>query len=160
VSTQEGIRFDRSQLGVEHPSGKFHVTKEMILDYSRAVGETNSAFSDEKAALKTRYKGLLAPPTFVQSLQSDQGRPDIRLEFGDVGAVAGMAIENFLAIRPGDTLESTVKLKDVYAKTGRSGTMVFVVWETTYRNQKGEKVAVLRTTMLRMNKPGEARRDR
>jgi peptidyl-tRNA hydrolase len=32
-------------------------------------------------------------------------------------------------------------LKDVYAKTGRSGTMVFMVWETTFRNQKGDVVA-------------------
>ncbi|MSQ22388.1 MAG: MaoC family dehydratase [Dehalococcoidia bacterium] len=150
LTAQGDIKFDRSQLGVEHPAGTFQVTKEMILEYSRAVGETNPAFSDQEAAKKTRYGGLVAPPSFVQTLTSDTGRPDIRLEFGEVGAVASQAFESLEAIRPGDILESTIKLKDVYAKTGRSGTMVFVVWETAYTNQSGKKVAVSRATTLRM----------
>ena len=157
MTTQGDIKFDRSQLGVEYPAGKFHITKEMILEYSRAVGETNPAFSDEEAAKKTRYGGLVAPPSFVQTLTSDTGRPDIRLEFGDIGAVASQALESVEAIRPGDVLESTVKLKEVYAKTGRSGTMVFVVWETTYTNQSRRKVAASRTTMLRMDNLRERR---
>ena len=32
-------------------------------------------------------------------------------------------------------------LKEVYPKTGRSGTMVFTVWETTFTNQDGLVVA-------------------
>ena len=41
----------------------------------------------------------------------------------------------------GDSLTASSHLKEVYPKTGRSGTMVFVVWETTFRNQKGQVVA-------------------
>ena len=157
MTAQGDIKFDRSQLGVEYPAGRFLVTKEMSLGYSHAVRETNPAFSDEEAAKKTRYGGLVASPSFVQTLTSDTGRPDIRLEFGDVGAVASQAFESVEAIRPGDVLESTVKLKDVYVKTGRSGTMVFVVWETAYTNQSKKKVAVSRTTMLRMANLREGR---
>ena len=43
--------------------------------------------------------------------------------------------------RPGDTLSAKTQVKDVYAKTGRSGTMVFVVRRTTYSNQDGDEVA-------------------
>ena len=153
MTTQADIKFDRSQLGVEYPAGKFHITREMILEYSRAIWETNPAFSDEEAARSTRYEGLVAPPSFIQTLQSDAGRPDIHLEFGDVGAHSGQTIETCGVIRPGDTLEGKAKLKDVYAKTGRSGTMVFAVWEVTFTNQQGKKVAAVQSSMVRMNRP-------
>jgi acyl dehydratase len=41
----------------------------------------------------------------------------------------------------GDSLSASSHLKEVYPKTGRSGTMVFIVWETTFRNQSGDVVA-------------------
>jgi hypothetical protein len=41
----------------------------------------------------------------------------------------------------GDSLSASTFLKEVYPKTGRTGTMVFMVWETVFTNQKGERVA-------------------
>ena len=49
----------------------------------------------------------------------------------------------------GDQLTASSHLKDVYAKTGRSGTMVFVVWETTFRNQHGDVVAEVQESFAR-----------
>jgi hypothetical protein len=37
---------------------------------------------------------------------------------------------------------------DVYEKTGRSGTMVFIVFRTTLTNQRGEMVAVVDQKMM------------
>jgi acyl dehydratase len=54
---------------------------------------------------------------------------------------AGQRVQPRAPIVAGDSLTASSHLKDVYAKTGRSGTMVFIVWETTLRNQKGEVVA-------------------
>ena len=68
---------------------------------------------------------------------------------GDVGFFAGQAIESHAPIRPGDTLNATTKLKEVYAKTGRTGTMVFVVWETTFSNQNGTVVAEVEESFAR-----------
>ncbi len=73
-------------------------------------------------------------------------------EFGDTGFFAGQAIECLAPVRPGDTLLATTKLRDVYAKTGRSGKMVFVAWETTFTNQRSEAVALVRDTHVRRNK--------
>jgi acyl dehydratase len=46
-------------------------------------------------------------------------------------------------VRPGDTVEVRSTLHEVYEKTGRSGSMVFVVIRFTMTNQRGETVAVV-----------------
>ena len=38
---------------------------------------------------------------------------------------------------------------ELYAKTGRTGTMVFVVWETTFSNQDGTVVAEVEESFAR-----------
>ena len=54
---------------------------------------------------------------------------------------AGQRVQSKAPIVAGDSLIASSHLKEVYPKTGRSGTMVFVVWETTFRNQDGVVVA-------------------
>ena len=54
---------------------------------------------------------------------------------------------------PGDSLDATTKLKEVYAKTGRSGKMVFAVWETAFTNQNGIRVALVNESFVRRNVP-------
>ena len=48
-------------------------------------------------------------------------------------------------------IETSTMLKEVYAKTGRSGKMVFVVWETSFTNQNNEDVARVRESYVRRN---------
>jgi acyl dehydratase len=52
-------------------------------------------------------------------------------------------------MRPGDTITLKARITDVYEKTGRTGKMVFIIRETTYENQKGEKVAVVEQSQVR-----------
>ena len=54
---------------------------------------------------------------------------------------AGQRIQSRAPIFAGDQVTASSHLKEVYPKTGRSGTMVFIVWETTFRNQHGDVVA-------------------
>ena len=103
-------------------------------------------------ASETGNAGLVAPPTFCNIFTSGIKRPDIKLEFGDTGFFAGQAIECLVPVRPGDTLEARGKLRDVYAKTGRSGKMVFTVWETSFTNQTGEVVALVQESFVRRNR--------
>ena len=67
--------------------------------------------------------------------------PSIDLKFGKMRFHAGQRVQSKAPIIAGDSLSASSHLKDVYAKTGRSGTMVFIVWETTFSNQNGEVVA-------------------
>lgn len=146
------LKYDRSLLGVEHPIGSYEVTKEMIVSFARSTGETEPQYLDEQAAKETQYGGLIAPPTFCNMFVNGVTRPDIKLEFGDVGLFAGQSIENLTPARPGDILEASTRLKEVYAKTGRSGKMVFAVWQTSFTNQAGDTVALVEESFVRRNR--------
>ena len=142
MSSQD-IQFDHSLLGKEMAAGPFEVTKEAILGFCKAVGETNPASLDEAAARRAGYRGLLAPPTLCTAFIRLVVRPDIRLRWGRSRFHAGQVVEPLAPICAGDSLTAFSRLKDVYSKTGRSGTMVYIVWETDFSNQRGEKVAAV-----------------
>lgn len=144
--------FDRSLLGVDHEIGSYPVTKEMILKFARSTGETNPIYLDDEAGAQSEHGSIIAPPTFCNMFVSGVTRPDIKLEFGDVSLFAGQAIECVGAVKPGDTLFAKTRLKDVYAKTGRSGKMVFQVWETSFANQGGDTVALVQESFVRRNR--------
>ena len=44
------IDFDRSVLGVDYDVGTHQVTKEQVVAYAHALGETNPLYLDEEAA--------------------------------------------------------------------------------------------------------------
>jgi acyl dehydratase len=135
------LEYDRSLYGKEHRAGPFEVTNEMIQAFTRSIGESDPLFVDETAAREAGYRGLVAPPTFCTVLVAQLALPDINLKFGRMQSHAGERVQPRAPIVVGDQLTASSRLKDVYAKTGRSGTMVFVAWETTFRNQNGEVVA-------------------
>ena len=149
------IEYDRSLLGVEHEVGSFPVTREMIVSFARSTGESSPLYLDEEAAENSKHGGMIAPPTFCNMFVSGTSRPDIKLEFGELGFFAAQAIECLAPVRPGDTLDVTTELKEVYPKTGRSGMMVFAVWQTRFTNQSGETVALVEESFVRRNRrPG------
>ena len=153
MATEETeIKFDRSLLGVENDIGEYPVTSEMIVRFAHSTGESNPLYLDEEAGKASDYGIMIAPPTFCNMFVSGVTRPDIKLEFGDVSLFAGQAIECVGTVRPGDTLFAKTKLKEVYAKTGRSGKMVFQVWETNFANQDGEDVARVQESFVRRNR--------
>ena len=146
----EGIEFDRSVIGVDVPVGSHRITKKEIVAYANAMGETNPLYLDEKAAKAGPYGAIIAPPGFYHSIRLKQ-MPDIKLKFGDrnSGFISGQSIEYFEPIRAGDTISATAQVADVYAKTGRTGTLVFVIRRTTYTNQHGRTVMVVDGSTVR-----------
>lgn len=135
------LEYDRSLYGKEHEAGPFEVTVELIQTFNRSIGETNPVFTDDAAARAAGYPGVLAPPTFCTLLVRNVALPDINLKFGRTRFHAGQRVQARAPIVAGDRVTASSHLKEVYPKTGRSGTMVFIVWETTFRNQRGEVVA-------------------
>ena len=137
------LEFDRSLLGKEHKAGPFPVTSELIRGYCEALGETNPLYTDEDAAKSAGYPSILAPPAMCAIFIRKVTIPDIKLNFGKTRFHAGQMMEPLAPIVAGDSLHATSFLKEVYPKTGRTGTMVFMVWETDFTNQRGEKVAAV-----------------
>lgn len=149
MTTQE-LEFDRTQLGVEHDAGTFPVKADAIIKCCRVLGESNPIYIDEKAAKAAGHPALVAPPAFCGIFVRGSGRPDIKLKAaGGGGFHAGEVIENHVPVYAGDVLTAKISLKDVYAKTGRTGTMVFVVWATSFTNQRGQKVADVQESFMR-----------
>jgi acyl dehydratase len=142
------IEFDRSILGKEFVLGTFQITEDMMLSFAQAVGETSPQYVDPEAAKNTGSGGLVAPPIFYDVFRADQF-PDPKVKFGKVSFNAGQRCEFHAPIRPGDTITMKTRITDVYEKTGRTGKMVFIVRETSYENQKGERVAVVEQSQVR-----------
>lgn len=83
----------------------------------------------------------------MYSLQLGQG-PDAKVVFGQATFHAGERAELHDVVRPGDVVTARQQIKDVFAKTGRSGTMVFVVRRTEFTNQHGTLVAAVEQSMV------------
>jgi acyl dehydratase len=144
------VEFDRAIVGQEFDHTVFPaVTEAQILAYAAAYGETNPLHTDPAAAARGPHGGLIAPPTFALSLRGDHFMPrNMPRNLGRNGFDAGKDIEMGAPIRPGDVLTGSSTVHDIYEKTGRSGTMVFIVFRTTVTNQRGETVAVVDQKMM------------
>ncbi len=75
MTSDHEIEFDRSLLGVEHPVGPFPVTREMILAFSRATGETSPAYIGDGSGTDE----IVAPQNFCNIFASSVTLPDIKL---------------------------------------------------------------------------------
>ncbi len=141
------LTFDASVVGVEVETGRFDVTKDHILSFCEAIGDTNPLFVDEEAAKSGPYGGIIAPPAFYTSIRTGQGL-DPKLRYGNLTLNAGQHWEFLAPVRPGDTITASTKVHEIFEKTGRTGRMVFLVRRTTYRNQESDTVAIADASMV------------
>lgn len=147
--------YDRSVVGVDVELGSLTLTPQLVADYCVAVAETNPLYTDEAAAKAGPYGGLTAPAAMLPSLTFGGRGPggnglDAKVRFGNTAMFAGSRLETFAPVRPGDTITARVQVKEIFPKTGRSGTMLFVVHRTSYTNQDGvQVVASERSTVYR-----------
>ena len=136
-------------IGKEGPGGDFKIEKEYTIPFAQAIGDLNPLYIDEEAAKKSELGGLIAPPTFAVKIYP----MDIELFQAAALEIAGLVhagqeFEFFQPIRVGDTLTCCPRIADVYEKQGKSGTLDFIVFETTAFNDKNEKVLTGRMTLL------------
>ena len=117
------------------------VTAEMLRNFCAAIGESNPIHTDEAAAKKGPFGGLTAPPSFAVTFRNGQHFFQHVPRYGKQGFDAGKDVEFVGPIRPGDAITLSSHVKEIYEKTGRSGSMVFVIVRTTLTNQNGEVVA-------------------
>jgi 3-methylfumaryl-CoA hydratase len=61
---------------------------------------------------------------------------------------AGKDIDFGVPIRVGDVLTAVSTVHDLYEKTGRSGSMAFVVLRTVVTNQRDERVVTIDQKMM------------
>jgi acyl dehydratase len=137
----------RKQIGTTGEARVYDVERGAIRRFAEAIGDPNPLFNDERAARKTRFGGMIAPPTFCRLLGSPI--PNVSLGGAARGLDGGSDWEYFQPIRPGDRITVQSRLADLREAEGRLGPMVFIVIETSYTNQFGELCATQRSTGIR-----------
>lgn len=131
----------------------FVVTAERIASFCDAVGDSNPLYLDPVAAAAGPYGGIVAPPALVASFQFADDVFEKIPAFGGGGLMGGIDIELDAPIRVGDSIEISSEVKEIYEKTGRTGTMTFVVVRSTLTNQRGEVVARVDYRMMNRGQP-------
>ena len=138
----------KKQIGTQSQPRVVEVERGAIRRFAQAIGDPNPLFNDEEAARKTRFGGMIAPPTFCRSLGGEL--PDIKINMPQFrGLDGGSEWEYFVPIRPGDRITVVSKIADLREREGRLGPMVFIVVEHSYTNQFGELCVLQRSTGIR-----------
>ncbi|MDD5127969.1 MAG: MaoC family dehydratase N-terminal domain-containing protein [Dehalococcoidales bacterium] len=92
----------------------------------------------------------VTPPTFPTALILDDLDKAIH-SYGSytAGLNGGNELEYFKPIRIGDTITVTGKIVNMKERSGKLGTMLIIISELSYTNQKGELVAKCRNTSIK-----------
>lgn len=142
----------RGWIGRTYPEQEFTATRDSIRRFAYATRETNPIHFDRDAARAAGYPDVVAPPMYYTVLRTapyhtvplDALGKDGFTE-GDLPPIAftrGMAGESQVRwhahIIAGDLMRTRKKLADIYEKKGRSGPLVFLVFEFEFRRDSGE----------------------
>ena len=132
------------------------IGRSSLRQYALAIGDFNPLYSNREFAQANGLRDVMAPPTLIcdtwQYVDSDMDERGDLLGRGPIreleGLRAGNEYEFFQTIHPDDVITAHWAVKDVYEKTGRTGSLVFQVIETTFYNQSDELLARNTETMF------------
>jgi acyl dehydratase len=126
------VNFDPAIIGkVFETTDPVEVKADRIKTFCETLGETNPIYVD----------GKVAPPAYAVTFRNGRHFFQHVPRFGRAGFDAGKDVDFIHPIHAGDKITLSSHVKEIYEKTGRSGSMVFVVVRSTLTNQNGEEVA-------------------
>jgi len=125
--------------GFEFDRVEFEVTAEELVEFATTVGERHGRFVDPADA------AFQAVPNFTTKYHGRRMWPDEfpRLSSTSAGFDGGKAVEVHGPIRSGDRLVAKSHIHDIFEKTGRSGSMIFIIHRMEFSNQRDELVSVV-----------------
>jgi len=144
-----GIDRLKSKIGVEREPEVCQIEREMIRRFARAVGDPNPLWQDEEYARASHYGGIIAPPTFILAIGLEQFVEDVMslTSFGTV-LIGGTELECYQPIRLGDVITASFKIGNLRERQGKMGRMVFMTFDSSYKNQRQELVAKCRQMVI------------
>jgi acyl dehydratase len=140
---------DRKFIGYERPARTIEVEKYPIRLFSQVIGETSPVHFDEDAARAAGYRSIVAPPTFLFSLDVMAPASAAAVDMGiDVSKIlhGEQTFNYFRPIYAGDKLTFNARISDIYDK--KNGALEFVVTDTDVIDQDGTKVADMRFVLV------------
>jgi MaoC dehydratase-like protein len=127
----------RARIGKPAPPTEATVEAGHLKRFVEAIGDPNPRWKAE------------APPTFLVALVPVSMHLEEAEEYGKGWLNGGNRFEYLEAVKVGDRITATGRVADVYEKTGGSGSLLFIIFETEYVNHQGRIVAKLRGTAIR-----------
>jgi acyl dehydratase len=156
----------RALVGVALDPMTVDVDKSAVRKYASAIRFPNPAdplHTDETYAAKTKWKGVIAPPTFSTSFPwlgplLDKINPTMGKY--RVGLNGGNEYEYLAPVRPGDTLTGHPMLVSLDEKPrDDGGVMLIIKLQVSFENQRAEPVLTASQTLLRMYGPDQLREE-
>ena len=132
------------------------IGRSSLRQYALAIGDFNPLYSNREFAQANGLRDVMPPPPLIcdtwQYVDSDMDERGDLLGRGPIreleGLRAGNEYEFFQPIHPDDVITAHWAVKDVYEKTGSTGSLIFQVIETTFYNQSDELLARNTETMF------------
>jgi acyl dehydratase len=144
------MAIDKSVIGKTGKPFTMPIDWSKVREFARAIRDPNPVYFDPELA-KKECSGIPVPPTFLQVAafwQDSSSMPTVQFDMRRI-LHGEQEFELYKPILVGDVLTGTARIADVYEREGgRGGKMTFLVTEIEYQNQKGEKVAVARGTLI------------
>ncbi|HVF75541.1 MAG TPA: MaoC family dehydratase N-terminal domain-containing protein [Acidimicrobiales bacterium] len=140
---------DTSYIG--HTGKPFPVVVERgkIHEFAKATKSKNPAYFTEQPVVPATY--LTLATNFWEGLAG--GGVDVGLNWARVLHGEQEFVYHGALPKAGDTLTGTTKVENIFTKSGnRGGDLTFVVTATELRNDAGELVAEVRTTLIETGK--------
>jgi len=141
---------DRKWIGHTLPAARFLVERSRLRFFAKAIGETDTLYTDEYAARAAGHPDLPAPPTFLFTAELESG---VKMAWmNEAGIALGKVLhgeQSFTLHRmlyAGDTVALTAQITDIYDK--KNGALEFVIIDSAAHNQHDELVANLRGVIV------------
>lgn len=143
---------DKSFIGKELPDQIFEVEKGKIREFATAIGDKNPVYHDEDAARAAGFEGLAIPPTFPTVFAMTRGMlmsliKTMKIDLSKL-LHGGQDYEYISPVKPGDVITGKTKIADIFEKSGKGGTMDFIIVDTIHNNQTGQTVLKDRCTIV------------
>lgn len=146
---------DASAAGMTFPPYQFHVERGKIREFADAVGDPNPVYRDPAYAAQLGFAGVLAPPTLLRTFLYEPKTASDALKVADWSYIVHgeQEFEYFAPVMAGDVLTARERIVSITEKASRrAGKLQIAVIETTFHNQRGEKVQVARRTLVETGK--------
>jgi len=123
-----GYVFDEIELDIE---------PESLVGFATACGETQSRFTDPT---DPDFQGV---PNYLTRIHGSRAMPaDFPVEMHRCFD-AGKSVQFHAPVRPGDKIQGRSEIADIFEKSGRSGSMLFIVHRMNFYNQAGVHLATV-----------------